>query len=409
MVQKNFLLIALRYLRTNQKDASINSMIKICFSGISIATCALALVVCIMEGFEHATHQKMQSIYPDLILDTRGNEIDIEALRPILQEEQYHIEQISEQRLGQALLYNHKYASPIVIYLRGIEPKHEEAVTALSLKTILPLRNNKLSDIIYDNQIFIGKKLAQQLDLNIQDEAKLLYSNDEPEQLTITFQQAPIIVGGIFKTGIDDFDSNLVFCSAKLFDSLFPDQGITQVYIKLADKKQEQKTCSLLKKRINVDVYSWKNLYPALVSALKLEKYAMFFILLLIVLIASMNVISLIFMYVTQKKKEIALLICFGMPLYKIKRIFIFISLYISFFATSVGLALAYLIGLFLRTYPIITLPDDAYITTHLPIKLDPVIFCVIFISSLLLSFFASLISTKKLNKIDIAQTLKSE
>lgn len=409
MIQKNFLLIALRYLRTNQKDASINSMIRICFIGISIATCALALVVCVMEGFEHATYQKMQSIYPDLILDSRGSEIDIEALRPILLEEQYHITHFSEQRLGQALLYNQEYASPTVIYLRGIEPKNEQNVTALSLKTTHPTKNNTLPEMIHDHQIFIGNKLAKQLHLNVKDEAKILYSNDEPERLTITFQQTAIHIGGIFKTGIDDFDLNLVFCSAELFDSLFPDQGITQVYIKLSDKKHDVLTSTLLQKRLNVDVYSWKNIYPALVSALKLEKYAMFFILLLIVLIASMNIISLIFMYVTQKKKEIALLICFGMPLHKIKQIFICISLYISFFATTIGLAFAYCIGLLLQTYPIISLPDEAYITTHLPIKLDPTIFCVIFISSLILSFCASLISTKKLNKIDIAQTLKYE
>lgn len=409
MIQQNFLLIALRYLHTKQKDASIHSMIRICFLGICIATCALALVVCVMEGFEHATYQKMQSIYPDLILDSHGNEIDIEALRPILQEDQYHVTHISEQRLGQALLYNHEYDHPTVIYLRGIQPEDEELVTTLSTKTIHPQKQASLRTMIHDNHIFIGNKLAQQLHLNIQDEAKILYSNDEPEQLTITFQQTPIIIGGIFKTGIDDFDNNLVFCSAQLFDALFPDRGITQVYMKLSDKKHETFTCQQLQQRLHVDMYSWKNLYPALVSALKLEKYAMFFILLLIVLIASMNIISLIFMYVTQKKKEIALLICFGMPLYKIKRIFIFISLYISFFATSIGLALAYGIGLLLQTYPIISLPEEAYVTTHLPIRLDPTIFCVIFIASLILSFCASIISTKKLSKINIAQTLKYE
>ena len=409
MMHKNFLLIALRYLRTKEKDSSINSMIRICFIGICIATCALALVVCVMEGFERATYEKMQSIYPDLILDAHGNEIDIEALRPIMQEDHYHIEQISEQRLGQALLYNHEYASPTVIYIRGIQPEQEQAVTTLARKTIHPHPSCSLPDIVHDNHIFIGHKLAQQLHLSVQDEAKILYSNDEPETLTITFQQAPIVIAGIFKTGIDDFDNNLVFCSASLFDSLFPDQGVTQVYIKLTDRTYEKQTCDLLQKRLNVEVYSWKNIYPALVSALKLEKYAMFFILLLIVLIASMNIISLIFMYVTQKKKEIALLICFGMPLSRIKMIFIFISLYISFFATSLGLALAYIIGLLLQTYPIISLPDDAYITTHLPITLDPTIFCVIFIASLFLSLCASLISTKKLNKINIAQTLKYE
>ena len=409
MFNKNFLLIALRYLTTKQKDATINSMIKICFAGICIATFALTLVVCIMQGFEQATYQKMQSIYPDLILDANGTEINMKALDPILKESKYEISNSSPQQINQALLYNNECASPIVVCLRGIQPEFEQKVTSLSTKTINNYKEISLPEIIYKNHIFIGTKLAQQLHLSVGNSANLLYSNDEPEKLTIKFKQTPIVIGAIFKTGIDEFDNNLVFCSTELFNSLFPDCGITQVYIKLTDKIHEQSTSELLKKRLNVEVYSWKNLYPALVSALKLEKYAMFFILLLIVIIASMNIISLIFMYATQKKKEIALLICFGMPLNKIKIIFMFISLFISFFATSLGLIIAYIIGLFIKNYSIISLPDDIYITTNLPIQLDPTIFCVIFISSLALSFIASIISTRKLNKINIAQTLKYE
>lgn len=408
-MQRNFLLIALRYLTTKQKDATINSMIKVCFAGICLATCALTLVVCVMQGFEHATHQKMQSIYPDLILDAHGQQIDMDTLQPILQEPQYHITHTSAQRLGQALLYNQDYGSPTVVFIRGIDPKQEQNVTCLASKTVQPAPTSSLSNMIHDNSIFIGSKLAQELDLSVANEAKLLYSNDEPAGLKVTFEQSPIIIGGIFKTGIDDFDTNLIFCSTNLFDKLFPDQEVTQVYIKLNDRSYEQQTCTLLKERLNLDIYSWTSLYPALVSALKLEKWAMFFILLLIVLIASMNIISLIFMYVTQKKKEIALLMCFGMPLHKIKFIFMFISIYIAFFATSIGLFCAYIIGLIIQKYPIITLPDDIYISTHLPIQLDPTIFCVIFIASLMLSFIASVISTQKITTLNITQTLKYE
>lgn len=409
MIKNNFLLIALRYLKSNQDDNSINSMIKICFIGICIATCALALVVSVMQGFEKVTHQKMQSIYPDLILESPGNQLDTEKLQPILQEPQYHITHISEQRVGNALLYNSDYpTTPTVIFLRGINPEREQFVTALASKAINNL-HQPFTNIIKGNHIFIGKKLAESLDLSIGDQATLLHTDDEPTQLKIQFQQTSIVIGGIFKTGIDEFDNNFAYCSTSFFDTILPDNGITQVYIKLQNHIHEQATTKLLKDRLNVDIYSWQTLYPTLVATLKLEKYVMFFILLLIVLIACMNLMSLTFMYITQKKKEIALFICFGMPLHKIKILFMSISFFITLCGTLCGLVAAYFIGKILQIYPIITLPDEVYLTTHLPIELDPLIFCAILIASLVISLLASIISTNKLQALKLVQVLKQE
>ncbi|MBI2352951.1 ABC transporter permease [Candidatus Dependentiae bacterium] len=409
MILNNFLLIAIRYLTTSQKEATIRSMIKICFFSICIAICALTLVVCVMRGFEDATYQKMQTIYPDLIIDAHGDELNVDLLKKLLQAPSFQIQNSSAHRLGQALLYNKEYGSPTVIFIRGIDPKQEELVTNLAKKITLPLSHNSLPEIIHKNYIFIGKKLAQETNLSIHDKATLLYSNDEPSGLKMTFQQAPVIIGGIFKTGIDDFDNNLVFCSFSLFQQLFPDQPATQMYIKLNNLCYEQQSINLLKEKLNIDVYSWKDLYPTLISALKLEKWAMFFILSLIVLVASMNMISLTFMYITQKRKEIALLLCFGMPLYKIKLIFMAITLSIGFGATLFGLSLAYLIGVIMQVYPFISLPDEAYVTSYLPIKLDPVIFSVILVTSMLLSFIASIIAIKKIKFHSIAHILKYE
>lgn len=409
MLQKNFLFLAFRYLKSNQQSNSINSMIKICLAGIIIATCALALVVSVMQGFEKITYEKMQSIYPDLILDAQGNHIDFEKITPILQEELYHIKHFSEQQTRQALIYNSEYDNnPTVIYIRAINPISERLVTNLEQKIIHPKKEN-LSQIIHNHHILIGQKLAQTLNVSVGDEAKLLYTEDEPEQLKVTFEQSKVVVGGIFKTGIDDFDNNLIYCSHKYLESIFPESGITQVYIKLQQLYHEQATVNALKARLNVDVYSWQSLYPTLVSTLKLEKYVMFFILLLIVLIASMNLISLIFMYITQKKKEIALFICFGMPLHKIKLLFISICLFITLLGSTLGLFIAYIVGLFLQIYPCITLPDDIYLTTCLPIELDPIIFCAILVSSLVISLLASIIATKKIHALQLIQVLKQE
>ena len=410
MIPKNFLLIAIRYLQTKQKNSALKSMIKVCILGIFIATCALALVVSVMQGFETATHEKMQSIYPDLIIDSHNQSLNMDKLGPILESPNYQIASYSEQYTAQALLYNDEYEqAPTVICLKGVNPAKESTISKLEQKIVKSSEKNLLANIIHDDQILIGNKLAQNLNSSLHDTLQLLYTDEEPEQLHVTFQKKKVTVGGIFKTGIDEYDSNIAYCSIKLFQQLFPDNRITQVHIKLYDKKDASETIAQLKSRLHVDVYSWKELYPALVSALKLEKYAMFFILLLIVIIASMNIISVIFMFITKKNKDIAVLLCFGMSTFKIKLIFITISLLITIFATSTGLLTAYLIGRIIQKYPCISLPDDAYLLTHLPIQLDPLIFCVIFISSILITLIASIVSIRHINDINIVQILKQE
>ena len=76
----------------------------------------------------------------------------------------------------------------------------------------------------------------------------------------------------------------------------------------LKDRSKEKQVVESLKKRLDLEVMSWKDLYSSLVSALILEKYAILFILALVALVASLNIISLLFMYVTQKRTDIAIL-----------------------------------------------------------------------------------------------------
>ena len=98
-------------------------------------------------------------------------------------------------------------------------------------------------------------------------------------------------------------------------------------------------------------------------AALALEKYAMFFILFLIVLIASMNTISLLFMFITHKKRTIGLLSAMGMSRAAIMKTFITLGMGITFSAACVGLAAAIGISLLLEEYHLISLPDVYYVS----------------------------------------------
>ena len=410
MFFNSYFLMSLRYLQSANKNSTIKTMIKICFFGIFIGTLSLALIISITKGFEQATYLKMQSIYPQIIIDADGQELSYDQLTPIFQDPIYKIAQFAPQQATQALCNNiESQEMPHVIQLKGINPQLEQHVTPIQTMILPKNQTHDLEKLLHHNQVIIGKQLAEQLHLSTGSQLNLIYTSDEDLTRKVDFEQTKIIVAGIFDTGIDDFDSNFVYCSSSFFKQTLPDHGVTQIYAKATDDSIESEVITNLQKRLNINVYSWKKLYSSLVSALELEKYAMFLILLLIILVASSNIISLLFMQITQKRKDIALLLTFGLSPKKVRNVFLALSMTISTIAALAGLLCAYFIGFFLQNYRWIKLPDNIYYTTHLPVLMEPHLFLFIFFVVLTISFFASLIPLNKIKMKSIATILRNE
>lgn len=402
--------MSVRYLQAANKNSTIRTMMQICCGGIFLGTFSLALIISIMKGFEEATYLKMQTIYPQIIIDAHGQELNYEQLTPILQDSAYCVKNYSPQWVGQALCNtNESDEMPRVIQIKGINPILEQQVTTLHTMLLPKNQPHYLDRLIAHNQVIIGKQLALQLHASTGSPLNIIYTQNQDMSRKIDFQQKQVIVTGIFETGIDDFDTCFVYCSSELFTEIFPDRGVTQIYANLRSKNHEDDTIAMLHKRLKLNVYSWKSLYAPLVSALELEKYAMFIILLLIVLVASSNIISLLFMLITQKRKDIALLVTLGLTPSKIRNIFLIVSMSITSISAILGLAGAYLVGMGLEHYRWIKLPDNIYYTTHLPIVLDPYLFLFIFFVVLSISFIASLLPLHKIKTMDIATILRNE
>lgn len=407
---QSYFLISLRYLQSARKNSTIAAMIKISFLGIFIASFSLALIISITKGFEQATYKKMQSIYPQIIIDAHGQELDYEKMKLVLDDPKYQIIHHAPQSSIQALCNSLESDEiPSVIHLKGVNPQLEPYVTPIETMILPKNQNHVLEKLLSSNQVIIGKQLAEKLYASTGSQLSIIYTTEKDLSTQLNFNQHKVIVSGIFDTGIDEFDNYFVYCSQNLFNQLFPNHGITQIYITADQKSDESKVIANLTKRLQINVYSWKKLYASLVSALELEKYAMFLILLLILLVASSNIISLLFMQITQKKRDIALLLMFGLPLQKVKAIFLSLSMSIAATATLAGLFCAYIMGIFLENYRWIKLPDNAYYTTHLPILMESSSFLLIFFLVLIISFFASVIPLKNIKMKNIVTTLRHE
>ena len=400
--------LAWRYV-TSKATSTITTMIHVCYASIFIGTVSITLIACIMRGFEYETHKKLQSIYPSIIISApEGATLAHEPIQKVLQKtlQPYHIT-TAPYLMTEALIHPATTDDPsYVVTLKGIDPLHENNVTNIN-KMIVPY------DALYNlakQEIVLGKGLIEKLSVSVGDTLVLVCNQtDQTGFKDANLRSIPVTIAGIITTGITDYDDYLLLASLDLCYALWGNDCVTHVGIGLNNQSDEKKVLESITKIIpGVEAYSWKKLYPALVSALLLEKYVMFFILLLIMLIASMNMISLLFMYITYKRTDSALLTMLGMETRHIISLFLIVSLIITAIASTTGLIVAYGLGLIIQTYPFISLPDVYYLS-HLPIKLELVLFLKIFLSVLGLSIVSSLLPLKTLKKLTVTETLRFE
>ena len=404
---KNIILtISWNYLFKIHKSSSISKMIRVCFFSIFLATLFLTLSFFIMSGFEKATKEKLKNINPDIILESYGKNLNYTNIIPILRSDFPEIESFSPTDLQYGILEknNEIYLNKILM-IRGIDPNLEKNVTNIEKLIIIP--KEFLENLINGNKVIIGKKLAISENLNVGDKFNIVFARNANKKSKINFESKEIKVGGIFEIGIDELDNHLVICSINLLQEIFKNKNISQINIKLKNESDEQKIIAKIQNRFGLQVYSWKDLNPAIVSALKLEKYATFIILSLLIFIASMNLIALIYMLITRKRKEIAILFTMGLSINKLKRIFLIITVTISTIATMFGLLVAIITAKIIQLSKI-QIPD-AYFISYLPIEINLFAIPIILITALILTILATVSPIQSLKKLNIAEILRSD
>jgi lipoprotein-releasing system permease protein len=404
--------IAQRILLSHVYQKSISTMTIICYLGIFVGSFSLALITAIMNGFETVIHEKMQGIHSPIIIQSYGNDIDVDVLNAIIKKEFPDIIGISPSASHHILLRSKATDEnmPTVALLKGIDPDKEQLTSSLAKKIIShDSHAHNFVQLFTDNHLIIGKQLARNNDIAIGDAVELLFIREEKiHGKKITFDSQNALISGIFDTGIDEFDNGVVYCSLAFLEQLYPNIPIEHINVSLSAHVDEKEMIQKLRNRLGIDVFSWQDLYPSLVASLKLEKYVSFFILALILLVASMNIMSLLFMHILQKRPMIAVLQSMGLSHQSLSILFFMIGITISTVACISGLLAAVVASYALQKYPFIQLPDTYY-TTHLPVAMNWYIIIAVFGVVMIFGACATWLPIQRIRKINISRVLRFE
>jgi lipoprotein-releasing system permease protein len=144
---------------------------------------------------------------------------------------------------------------------------------------------------------------------------------------------------------------------------------------------------------------TWYEANEPLLDAMKLQKLVLWIIFLIIVVLASFNIVGTQLMTVNQKTKEIALLKALGATRWMVRRVFLIQGLIVSFIGAVLGSFVGLLVcGLLIVVgYP---LEPEVYLIDKLPVSIEAVEVLLAVISTLLLTFVATFYSAGKAGRL---------
>lgn len=403
------LFIALRYLKTKKKHKGISVNTLISIGGVAVGVMALLVVLSVMSGFHEDLQKKILGVNAHaIILDYKGTMSEYKNVIEKVRGEEYVISS-APFVMGQVMVSSGRRAHGV--FLRGIIPEMETKTTEI-LKYI---KEGNLEDLAPKDGIpgiILGKELARSIGAFKGDIVNILSPVGEIGPLGMLPKVKKFRVAAIFEVGMFEYDLNLVFTDIRAAQEFFDmKEEITGIELRLSDIYKAHIVRERLQKKLGFPFYvrDWMQMNRNLFSALKLEKFAMFIILILIILVASFNIVSTLIMNVIEKKREIAILKAMGATNKGIMTIFMLQGLFIGLFGTIIGVAGGYLLSYVLNTYQIIKLPADVYYLSHLPVKTKIFDFIVVSLSAIIISFLATIYPAWQAAKLDPVEPLRYE
>jgi lipoprotein-releasing system permease protein len=403
------LFIALRYLRTKKKHRGISINILISIGGVAVGVMALLVVLSVMSGFHEDLQKKILGVNAHmLILDYKGTMPEYKDVIQKLEGEE-NIISYAPFVVGQAMVSYGKKAHGV--FLRGIIPEKEIKTTEI----LKYMKEGKLENLASRDEIpgiILGKELARSLGAFKGDIINILSPVGEIGPLGMLPRVKKFRVVGIFEVGMFEYDFNLVLTDIVSAQEFFGiNRDITGIELRLDDIYKASVVRERIQKKLEFPLYArdWMQMNRNLFSALKLEKFAMFIILILIILVASFNIVSTLIMNVLEKKREIAILKAMGATNNGIMTIFMLQGLLIGISGTIIGVVGGYLLSYVLNTYQIIKLPADVYYLSHLPVKMKFFDFLVTSLSAIIISFLATIYPAWQAAKLNPVEPLRYE
>ncbi len=407
--------IALRYIKSRRVEGFISVSAWFSLIGIVLGVATLIVVMSVMNGFRTELVDRILGINGHLIV-YKKNGLSIENYNKIVSQisDTQNVVAVTPYLEGQALAKTRNSISGIII--RGTK------WSDLPAKKLLwkSLDNTAIDNFKIKQNIILGYRLAQRLNLRVGDYISLISPNVMETAIGVLPIKQNFMVGGFFDVGMYEYDNNFIFIpweKAEKFLSINKIAHGIEIFLKNSKTTQNVYDDLISKLDENLTIIDWKKRNSSFMNALDVEKNVMFVILTLIILVATFNIISSMIMLVQTKKSDIALMRTMGASKHFIIRIFILTGSIIGIIGTIIGAILGTIVSINIETIRNFVsslfgqelFSPQIYFLSTLPSNINFNEVLIVMGLSITLTLIASMFPAWKASKISPAEALRYE
>jgi len=409
------ILLIKRFLFSKKTDGFISIFSWFSIIGITIGVAAIIIVMAVMNGFREELTSRLLGINGHLNIYSNTGQITKEEVDIIKSD--FSDNQLIPLIQTQALVISNEFSKGV--FLRGYDIEYLDDLHFLKQNIVEgKLFGNNINDIV------IGYVLANKFGLSVGDEIKIAI----PKTDNTIFGNIPrfktLTISGILNLGMYEYDSNFVFSHISIARKLLilENQNFNLIEIFIQSPNNIEIIQDKVDRRIIANDFrlytsSWKENNSTLINALNVEKNVMFLILTLIILVASMNIISGLIIFVKEKNKDIGILKTIGLSNKSLLKIFLSIGLIIGLIGTIFGGFVGVIFSLNIKSIQFFIenilhtdlFSKEIYYLSNLPSRVDNLEVFYVLIISIIICLIATTIPAYRSMKVDPIKSLKND
>ncbi|MGB6682720.1 MAG: FtsX-like permease family protein [Candidatus Acidiferrum sp.] len=359
--------VARRYLRSPYRPAVLRLVTLFSILGVAAGVATLVIALSMNTGFRETLQDRLLGVQAHISLMRPGSEIRAyEALATKLAA-------IPGVRSVTPAVYETVLLSfggeALGVVAKGVEPERERQGDE-ALQRIVAGKLDFAPDADGIDALLVGKELADDWKIEPGDYVTLTSPQGRLTPFGLIPRTRRFRVAGIFDSGFYDYDRNWCFMTLGAAQSLSGTSDIVNVLEFRLNNPERAGEIARKAEQIAGPGFlasTWMEQNFALFRALRLEKLVTAIFIGLITFVAGLNILVVLSMMVTDKARDIAVLMSMGTRREQIRMIFLWQGIVIGFTGTAIGLCIGYAFAVIAGTYHLIPLDPQIYAVSYVP------------------------------------------
>jgi lipoprotein-releasing system permease protein len=399
-----------RRIAFNRERSFSRFIIRLAIAATVISVGAMILTLAFTNGFQYAISQKVFNLWGHLRVQhysasrsSNSEEAPMSKNDTVLRALKNDPDVRTVQAFATKFAVVRSSEGVDEVQLKGVEKDYDFG----NLQGFLRAgRWPRFPDSGYSNEVVLSQYTANELKLKVGDKMLIYFIQD-----TGSVRVRPMIVSGLFKTGIEDYDKLLAFCDLRLIQRLnnwTPDKiGGYEVFARdyrLADHVSARIYDQLPK---DWGPRTTEETYTNIFDWLNLQNITIIIVLVIMIVVATLNLVTCLIILVLERTRMIGLLKAIGSPNVSIQRIFLYQGALITLFGLVLGNVFGLSVCWLQDRYGFITLPEDAYFISKAVVRLEWWHVPLVNIGTFIICFLVLMIPTLVVRRMQPARAIQ--